>query len=386
MKIILTSLAILTLQLKTQGQNLNAEFINFPNQHLDEVVISDSDSCLKICQFKHPALWSDNEKMYFSVLNTSKKRFEIFDSIVLDRQLYNQLGDILDFIIFHGNFYFLGTKNLIIFKQSNRNSIIVNDKYQRLLMANNDIYLARNFFMEKKKEMYQFCKVIPNQKDHSLGDCLNLKHFSLENTFSIYTTINYTASNKKNIFYSTNLSNNSIDVIKLNEDTIIKYPFTSIKLTIPDSSIARSCVRLHKKYGINNSYDNFDALIATTDSLTIVTSISTHGENALLLNLQNKKLNDNWFSQLLYVSLDSNKIEVEDISWKLTEYNKYPKNKVPYYTFGRRQYSAGAWWFALPSTINEEELSDNFTLFDYQKQRDSNLKTKSIILVEIKTK
>jgi hypothetical protein len=78
--------------------------------------------------------------------------------------------------------------------------------------------------------------------------------------------------------------------------------------------LEKSLVKLHKKYGINNSYDNLDALIATTDSLTIITSISAHGENALLLNIKNKKLKYNWFSQLLYVSLDSNNnIEVKDI-------------------------------------------------------------------------
>lgn len=387
MKIILISLAMLTLQLRIQGQNMNAEFINLPNPNLDEVVISDSDTCLKICQYKHPALWLDGEKIYLSSLVTAKKKLEISDSIMLSKQLYNQLGNILDFLIYQGTFYFLGTKNLIIIEPTGKSKVIFNDKYQRLLMTKDGIYLARNFSMEKQKEMFQFCKLISKEKEYSLGKCLSLKQFSLENTFSIYSTINFTASNKKNTIFSANLSDNSIDVIKIGEDTVIKYPFISINIATPDSSVARRCVKLHKKYGINNSYDNLDALIATTDSLTIITSISAHGENALLLNLQNKKLKHNWFSQLLYVSLDSNNnIEVKDISWKLTDYANYSKNKVPYYTFGRRAYSAGEHWFAIPSTINEEELFDNFTLSDYQKVRDKNLKTKSIILVEIKTK
>lgn len=74
MKIILISLAMLTLQLSIQGQNMNAEFINLPNPNLDEVVISDSDTCLKICQYKHPALWLDDEKIYLSSLFTAKKK------------------------------------------------------------------------------------------------------------------------------------------------------------------------------------------------------------------------------------------------------------------------------------------------------------------------
>jgi hypothetical protein len=323
--------------------------------------------------------------MYFSTLVTAKKSFEISDSILINRQLYSQLGNILDFLIYNGTFYFLGTKNLIVIEQSGENSVIYNDKYQRLLIAKDGIYFARNFFIEKKMKMFQFCKLINTQKEYSLGDCLNSKQFPLENTFSIYSTINLTASNKNNAFFSTDLSNNSIDVIKLIEDTIVKYPFISINIATPDSSVVKRCIKLYKKYGINNSYDNLEALITTTDSLNIVTSISALGENTLIINLQNKDLKENWFSQLLYVNLHSNKIEVKDISWKLTEYVKYPKNKVPYYTFGRRPYSAGKRWFALPSTINNEEIFDNFTLPDYQKLRDINLKTKSIILVEIET-
>ena len=223
MKIILISLAMLTLQLRIQGQNMNAEFINLPNPNLDEVVISDSDTCLKICQYKHPALWLDGEKIYLSSLVTAKKKLEISDSIMLSKQLYNQLGNILDFLIYQGTFYFLGTKNLIIIEPTGKSKVIFNDKYQRLLMTKDGIYLARNFSMEKQKEMFQFCKLISKEKEYSLGKCLSLKQFLLENTFSIYSTINFTASNKKNTIFSANLSDNSIDVIKIGEDTVIKY-------------------------------------------------------------------------------------------------------------------------------------------------------------------
>jgi hypothetical protein len=383
MKAAIYSTLLLLLFFRLSGQNLPARFINLPLQDFSNTIISDVDANLKFCQFNLPKISDPYVKVYFSEFNCNQNIISLFDSIELETETFKELGLITDFAFKDSTLILLGSKNILILSKSSKKQLIKNIEYHKILKAEHQIYFARNFSELSKNVNNVLCMLVLNKNKYSISEYNSTKRFTLENPLSIYSSIiNFVTSNRKENMFYLNYWENTIYKIMLNSNTTNKFPFTTFNIPSIDSLTIERCMKNHRKYMLNSSLENLEAIENTLNSIPHITSIASLSDNTIVLNVLNFAIEENFFSQLFIVKLDSANIVSKEISFKLSKDKLYSKTHAPYYTFGKRVYTTCNQYIVLSSSVDETKLSESFTIEAYQKVRDSTQSVKSIILIE----
>jgi hypothetical protein len=383
MKATIYSNILLLLFFRLSGQNLPARFINLPLQDYSKTIISDVDTNLKFCQFNLPKITDPYVKVYFSEFNCNQNIISLFDSIELEIETFKDLELITDFTFIDSALILLGSKNIVILNKSSKKQLIKNIGYHKILKAEHEIYFARNFSEPSKSVNNVLCKLVLNKNKYSISEYISTKRFTLENPLSIYNSIiNFVTSNRKENMFYLNYWENTIYKIMLNSNTTEKFPFAKFNIPCIDSVTIERCLKNHRKYMLNSSMENLQAIENTLNSIPHITSIASISDNTIVLNVLNFAIEENFFSQLFILKLDSASIVSKEISFKLSKDKLYTKTHAPYYTFGKRVYTACNQYIVLSSSVDETKLSESFTIEAYQIARDSTQSVKSIILVE----
>jgi hypothetical protein len=382
--IILTALFI-SIDFRISGQNLPAQFINLPLQHLSNTIISEYDSTIKICQYNNPNIFDSHLKIYFSQLDCEKKEITIFDSVELKTQTFRDLGGVIsDFAFINNNLCLLGYKSIAVINSSKVLQNIKNKGFTRFLKTQKEFYLARNFpnQLEERSCVVQGFNFYNNM--YSIKECVSHKKFTLESLISIYSSsINLVTSNNKDAIFYVNFENNSIDKLTLSSKEKNMYSFSEIGIYTIDSITLEKCIKLQRNYMRNPTEDNLFKMGHAIDSIPHISSISSLKENTIIINYFNMEKEENFFAQLFITQFDSVSTINKEVSWTKNKDNRYTKKHVPYYSFSKRIYTACNNYVVLLSPVDETKLTESFTLEEYQRVRDETRSVKSIILVNL---